>query len=122
MKNTLSQSEFIDMWRGSDREDSFSYEGKIALFDMFEELEPDMEVDIVGIDCYYTESSILDVASEYGILEEIDIETEIEIEDDEVISKLITDQDEIKDMIVEHLESNTMVIRLNDETVIYQNY
>ena len=58
MKRTITESEFIDAFQGS-YADSFSYEGKKALFEYFTELEEDtsfeMELDPIAIHCEYTE-------------------------------------------------------------------
>lgn len=60
IKNTVTFSEFCDAWyRFEDRRNSFSYAGKRALFDYLEQLADDIgediELDIVALDCDYTE-------------------------------------------------------------------
>ena len=58
MKRTITESEFIDGFKGS-YADSFTYEGKKALFEYFEQMEEDtgfdMEFDPIAIHCEYTE-------------------------------------------------------------------
>ena len=58
MKRTITESEFIDGFKGS-YTDSFTYEGKKALFEYFEQMEEDtgfdMEFDPIAIHCEYTE-------------------------------------------------------------------
>jgi len=62
MKRTITESEFIDAFNGS-YADSFSYEGKKALFEYFTELEDEtgfeMELDVIAIHCEYTEYHLL---------------------------------------------------------------
>mgnify|MGYP003638240563 CR=1 FL=1 len=58
MKRTITEHEFIDGFKGS-YADSFTYEGKKALFEYFEQMEEDtgfdMEFDPIAIHCEYTE-------------------------------------------------------------------
>ena len=58
MKRTITEHEFIDGFKGS-YADSFTYEGKKALFEYFEQLEEDtgfdMEFDPIAIHCDFTE-------------------------------------------------------------------
>jgi hypothetical protein len=49
------------------RHDQFSYEGMELLFDYFEGLDPDMELDVVAICCDYSEDSPKDIIDAYGI-------------------------------------------------------
>lgn len=60
MITTISKSEFIDTFKKSDTyKDNFTRDGLIALFDYFEEYEEatgeEMNFDMVGICCDYTE-------------------------------------------------------------------
>ena len=59
MKVTIGVNDFLDAWRTSTRDKQFSYEGKLALFEMFEEVEDDIgeeiELDIIGICCEFAE-------------------------------------------------------------------
>lgn len=60
MITTISKSDFIDTFKKSDtRKDQFTYEGLEALFDYLEEYEEGLgeqiEFDMVGICCDYTE-------------------------------------------------------------------
>ena len=125
MKNTLTLSDFRTAWANSDRDSSFSYEGLAVLFDYFEEMDPDFELDIVAIDCEFVESSIMSLATEYSILDDIsdDIETELVInDDDEIESNVITDMDDIKEMVLTQLRDNTTVLDIDDDNVIIVSY
>jgi len=72
MKITITSTEFINEFRSSDTyRNNFSYDGLVALFDYLEELESstgeEMEFDIVGIACDFTEyASIAEFRENYG--------------------------------------------------------
>ena len=71
MIDTVTQTEFVDRFVKIDREDNFSYWGRIALFEYFEQLEEDLgeqiEFDPIAICCEYTEYESLDELNEvYG--------------------------------------------------------
>jgi len=60
MKKTLSFYDFCDEWeKWEDRKNTFSYEGKKALFEYLEEYEEstgeEIELDIIALCCDYTE-------------------------------------------------------------------
>jgi len=62
---TVTESQFMDAFRSSEfRKDSFSYEGLKALYDYLWEysrdINMDIELDIVAIDCDYTEFACID--------------------------------------------------------------
>ncbi len=94
MKQTINLSDFRDAFQKI-RPNNFSYEGLEVLFDYLEECEQggeELELDVIALCCDYTERDIKDVLKEY------DLET------------------------LEELEENTLVLKVDDETVIYQNY
>jgi len=71
MKDTVTFSDFCDRFRDMGRNDSFTYAGKRALFDYLEEMEEscdeEFELDVVGLDCEYSEyDTALEAAKEYG--------------------------------------------------------
>ena len=71
MKSNVTFSDFCDRFRDMGRNDSFTYAGKRALFDYLEELEDgcdtEIELDVVGLDCEYSEhDTALEAAIEYG--------------------------------------------------------
>lgn len=59
MKEHVSFTDFCDRWRSHDRNESFSYKGKRALFDWLEEYEEstgeEMELDVIALDCEFAE-------------------------------------------------------------------
>ena len=94
MKITVDQHMFIEQFRIMDRMENFSYDGLRALFEYFENLEDDLgeeiECDVIGICCDFTEMTVGEILAEYDILNEQDIQEAIEDEmlKDRVISAL----------------------------------
>jgi hypothetical protein len=76
MKTSINKYEFRESFKRMNRENNFSYEGLGVLFDYFEEYEEstgeEIELDVVGICCEYSEETPQEIAANYGI----------EIEDD----------------------------------------
>jgi hypothetical protein len=95
-------SQFRDEFRQCARGDQFSYEALGLLFDYFEEIDPDYDLDVIAICCEYAESSISEVAVSYGIdLDGLEGEARIEA-------------------VVKYLENHTSIVGMvNDETVVY---
>lgn len=70
MKKTVWFCEFTDAFRDAWRQDSFTYEGKKALYDYLTQYEEDtwteIEIDAIAIDCDFTEYAYaLEAASNY---------------------------------------------------------
>ena len=92
MIKTINQNDFTHAFI-SLRPSNFSYEGLLALFDWFEELEDQgneqMELDVIAICCDFSEYENLkefqnDYGDEYESLEDIENTTTlIKIEDEE---------------------------------------
>lgn len=78
MKTTITQSDFRDAFLSSDsRKNSFSWEGLNALFDYLEALEQDcgeeMELDVVALDCDFTEyQDLKDVQDNFPQIESLE--------------------------------------------------
>ena len=100
MYETVTQSEFIDRFRQSEeRKNHFSYDGLIALFEWLEQYEEDteteMELDVIAICCDF---------SEYDNLKDFQ-------------------QDYSKDYeSIEEIENETLVIPIDDESFIIQQF
>lgn len=97
MKQTINFNQFCDSFQG-DYKNSFSYEGKQALFDYLEQYKEDcdteLELDPIAFCVEYTE---------YKNLKELqDNYTDIES--------------------IEELQDNTTVIMIDDESFIIQDY
>jgi len=99
MHVTINSFDFIKAFEDYGRETQFSREALFALFDYFEELEQDIgediELDVIGICCDYTE---------YESLEEFK-------------EQYNDDYDSIED-----IEDETTVIRLDSGGLIVQNF
>ena len=68
MKLTIENaSQFRDEFRQCGRADQFSYEALGLLFDYFEEIDPDYELDVIAICCEYSEDSVEQIAESYGL-------------------------------------------------------
>lgn len=78
MIKTLTFNAFADEFEKSGRKHSFSNLGKRLLFDYLEETDPDYDLDVVELDCEYTEYYIDDLLEEYGADDENDL-TEVTI-------------------------------------------
>ena len=71
MIKTISKSDFQDEWnRWDDRKNTFSYDGKNALYDYLEQYEEEtgekIELDIIALCCDYTEyENLADLQAEY---------------------------------------------------------
>jgi hypothetical protein len=59
--------QFRDQFAQCGRKDQFSYEALGLLFDYFEEIDPDMELDVVAICCEYCEDTYEGIAKNYVI-------------------------------------------------------
>lgn len=67
MKQTVSFSDFRDSFRVMDRLDNFSYGAAEILFNYLEELDPDYELDVIGLCCDYCEEDLEDIVSNYSL-------------------------------------------------------
>lgn len=86
-------SQFRDAFHHANRADQFSYEGLGLLFDYLnEEGTADVELDVIGICCMYSEEMPEDIAQAY----DIDIEGLTE--------------GQIKDAVLAYLEDNTSMV------------
>jgi hypothetical protein len=92
MKQEINSSAFIDAFHAYNRYDQFGYEALNALYDYFEELDPNMELDVISICCDYSVDSWEDIAANYGV----DIEG---LDDGEAIDK-----------VRDYLNDNTIIV------------
>jgi hypothetical protein len=68
MKLTIENaSQFRDEFRQCGRHTQFSYEALDLLFDYFEEIDPDYDLDVIALCCEYSEHSVSNIARNYGI-------------------------------------------------------
>jgi len=95
MKQSTNFNQFHDQFQAI-RPDNFSYEGLKALFEYLEDYEDscdeEIELDVIALCCDYSEDDVGDVLESYEL-------------------------DSIED-----LRDNTMVIEINSDTIIYQQF
>ena len=94
-----------------DRSDNFTPEGIRVLFDYLEETSEDfgedITLDIIGLCCDYSEDTFEDIAANYRIdLTDRDGET-------------IDDVEEIKRIVLDYLNNNTVVCGVTGTTAVY---
>ena len=86
MKSTVNIYDFRRGFEDSDRKDQFSYEGQEALFDYLEQFEDDtgqeVEFDVIGLCCEYTEYDNLKelqeaYSDEYKTLQDLEETTQV---------------------------------------------
>ena len=95
MIRTINQYDFIDAFRKMGRENNFSYNGLVALYEYLEMLGDDLgqpiELDVIALCCEYTEYDNLeefqaDYNEDYETIEDIqNATTVIMIDDDSFI-------------------------------------
>lgn len=91
-------NDFLQEFKEYGREDSFSYEGKKALFNYLEELGEPIKLDVIGLCCEYTEyNSLQEFNNDYGYT-----------------------IDEINS--IDEIEYYTTVIRIDEEAFIIQDF
>lgn len=61
-------SDFRDEFRAYGRGNNFSYKGFEVLFDFLEGINPDMELDVIGIDYEFYEYTIEELDEDYGYM------------------------------------------------------
>lgn len=89
----LSKNDFRDAFERMDRKNQFSYEGLGVIYDYLDESDGDTELDVIAICCDFTEyENFEELQNNYGV----------------------------EDM--EELKNNTLVLHIDDERFIIQNY
>jgi hypothetical protein len=97
--NTASQ--FRDEFRAAGRAEQFSHEGLGLLFDYLEEIDPDYDLDVVGLCCDYSEDSPENIAKAY----DINIEG--------------MDEEQINHEVMEYLQNNYSVVGCTASSIVY---
>lgn len=102
MKKTIGFNDFSDAFVDYGRSDHFSYDAKKAIFEYLESLEEDtgeeIELDVVGVCCDFSEASLEEINSDNG------------------------ESFETLDDAAEWLERQTSVIATLDDTIVYQSF
>jgi len=108
MKTYISQYDFRRAFQEC-RPDNFSYEGLKILFEYLEEYEMDigeeLELDVIGLCCDFSEDSFENIADLYGI--------ELDENDDE---------DEKQQQVIDFLQSEGAYVGDSINGIIYRNF
>jgi hypothetical protein len=110
MKTTISLYDFRDAFYQANRGAQFSYDGLKVLFEYLEEYEDstgsEVELDVIGLCCDFNESTLEEIAENYGFTFS---------EDD--------DDDEKRENLIEWLSDRTIVCgETNDGSIVYQSF
>lgn len=113
------ESDFHDAFISANRQNNFSYAGRQALFEYFENLEEEtgeaIELDVIAICCDYSEfSSVAEFANDYGG------------EWPEFYAELLAehgdDEDAIREEFLERLNDHTAVIDVDGGAIIVAGF
>lgn len=100
MKTTVNLNDFRDSFQRMNRKDNFTYKGLEALYDYLTEMEDsydtELELDVIALCCEFTEYENL--AEFHGEYNKEDYET------------------------IEDIEDNTMVIKIDEDSFIIQDF
>jgi len=98
-------SQFREQFQRAGRKDQFSYEALGLLFDYFEELAPDMALDVIAVCCEYSESTPLEILKDYGI----------ELNEEE--------KEDAIPAVIEYLENHTSIVGITDSgSIVYAQF
>ena len=106
MKKTIGLSDFCDAFIRMDRKENFSYEALELLFDMCEEIDENMELDVIALCCEYYENDLDTVISEYLLTDDVDG----------------MDEAEKLDFVREYLNANTFLVGETSTGFVYQAF
>lgn len=108
MKQTIQNaSQFRDEFRQCGRHTQFSYEATNLLFDYFEEIDPDYDLDVIAICCEYSEDSVQQIADWYGL---------------EFSSVDEGDTDGERDHVLAYLNDHTSVVGVTPSGIVYAQF
>lgn len=105
MKQTVNFNKFSLAFENMGRGDDFSDDALRALFDYFEDINENMELDVIAICCEYSEDTYADVAENYSL----------DISD-------CADDDEIRELVIDYLNNHTSVVAELDDTIVYAQF
>ena len=103
MYQTINVYAFRDAFRAADRSDQFSYDALGMLFDYFDDVDPNHELDVIAICCAFSEDMPERVADQY----DIDVDG--------------LDDGEVLDAVLEYLGEKTQVIGVTDAGAVVYN-
>ncbi len=102
MIQTITEWDFVKSFDDVNRATNFTVEGRKALFEMFEELSPEMELDPIAVCCDFTEyASLEEWKGDYGY---------------------VTEEDEDDEDALDYLRDQTLVLELANGGLVIQSY
>jgi hypothetical protein len=108
MKTYISEYSFMRAFEEC-RPDNFSYDGLKVLFEYLEEYEMDigeeLELDVIGLCCDFSEDSHESIAEQYGI--ELDVNE---------------NDDEIKQQVIDYLQDQGAYVGDSIHGIVYRNF
>ena len=114
MKQTIDNaSQFRDAFRDLGRENQFSYEAMGLLFEYFEELNPNMTLDVIAVCCAYSEDTVQNIAGNYDI-ELTDIDTE-GMDEEEIDAAQLEN-------VLDYLNNHTSVVGETSSGIVYADF
>jgi hypothetical protein len=103
MIKTITEFDFVKSFDDVNRSSNFTIAGRKALFEMLEEINPDMELDPIAVCCDFTEyESLEEWKQDYGYEP--------------------YDEDEDDEDALEYLRDQTLVLQLANGGIIIQAY
>lgn len=67
MKMSITQTQFVEEFNNYNRREQFSYKALCEIFDYYEQIDEDYELDVIAICCEWTEyESLFEACQEYG--------------------------------------------------------
>jgi hypothetical protein len=97
-------SQFRDQFHKVGRGTQFSYDGLGILYDWFEEIMPDYELDVIAICCEFAESTPEQIADDYDV-------------------HLDADNDDIESQVIQHLvDQGVFIGRTFDGNIVFQQF
>jgi hypothetical protein len=67
MHQTINKSQFRDAFHAMGRGDQFTYDALGMLFDYFDDVDPDHELDVIAICCAVSEDEPRHIADQYDV-------------------------------------------------------
>ena len=123
MKQTVNEHDFTEAFR-SIRPDNFSYDGLKALYTWLEDYEDntgeEMELDVIALCCDFSEMTLDEIYNDYIYSESCGNQHIYNAAAYEDLCNM--PDDEQSEYILEWLNDRTIVIPVNDETIIVQAF
>lgn len=108
MKQSINFSDFCDAFHAYDRYDDFGSQALRVIFDYLEDYGDqtgeEVELDVIAICCDYSSEHYKDIADNYSI----------------DLSNADGDEDSEKQIVLDYLNDNTMVMGKTDCEIVYQ--